>query len=108
MILVAQMLSPGGEIGLPRTTERHMRKRADSPREIIGSVETFKGCSGSISWGEPRSKFVTSKPCIACPEQLERGECSGLPVRTVRQSHRRKPMVRGLLRDSKSGGELMF
>ncbi len=41
MILVAQMLSRGGEVGLPRTTERHMRKRADSPREIIDSVEIF-------------------------------------------------------------------
>ncbi len=27
---------------------------------------------------EPRAKFATRKPCIAWPEQLERGECSGL------------------------------
>ena len=29
---------------------------------------------------EPRSKFATRKPCVACLEQLERGECSGLPA----------------------------
>ena len=39
-----------------RTTERLVRKRGD----------------------EPRSKFATKKRCIACPEQLERGECSGV------------------------------
>ncbi len=59
---------------LPRTTERPMRKRGD----------------------EPRSKFATSKACITCPEQLERGECSGLSARVVPQSHGRKAVVRGL------------
>jgi len=76
---------------LPRTTERPVRKRGD----------------------EPRSKFATRKPCVALPEQLERGECSGvlatlwsnLSTETAHvsrgsystgQSHGRKPVVRGL------------
>jgi len=62
---------------------------------------------------EPRSKFATSKACTACPEQLERGECSGLPATlwnnlstetahvscglySTGQNRRRKPVVRGL------------
>ena len=59
---------------LPRTTER----------------------SGRESRDEPRSKFATREPCVACPEQLERGECSELPRREAHQSHGRKYVVRGL------------
>ncbi len=57
---------------------------------------TFKIADRGKRGDEPRSKFATRKPCVACPEQLERGECSGLPARAVAQTQERNPVVRGL------------
>ncbi len=37
---------------LPRTTERPVRERGDSPREIISSVETLKIALAPISRGK--------------------------------------------------------
>ncbi len=51
---------------------------------------------GRESRDEPRSKFATREPCVACPEQLERGECSELPGTEAHQSHGRKYVARGL------------
>ncbi len=59
---------------LPRTTEDRELKRADSPCEIIVSVETLKVALAAIS----------------------RGECSRLFAWAAPQSHGCKPVVRGL------------
>jgi hypothetical protein len=63
-------------VGLPRTTERPVRERGDSPREIISSIETLKTALAPIS----------------------RGECSEFSGRVVPQSLERKSVVRGLPR----------
>ncbi len=66
------MLAP---VFLPRTTGRPLRKRGDSPCEIIFSVKALRTPLAAIS----------------------RGECSEGPRRETPQSHGRKSVVRGLL-----------
>jgi hypothetical protein len=59
-----------------RMTERPVRERGDSPREIISSVKILKTLLTAIS----------------------QGECSEPHARAVPQGHGRKSVVRGLLR----------